>query len=1161
MKQPKAWLAAAGALVLFALLAWASGPLLGLKGRDVWILRGGLLLLGVAAAVLAGMYTAARARRAPVPEAEEGDDVGEVLQAAQARLAASALAGSSRISALPVVLVIGPSGSAKTSAVVHSGVDPELLAGEVERAGAVLPTGLLNVWYGRETVFLEAGGALLDDEGRWQRLVHHLQPGRLAAVMGQGSQAPRSAVVCFPCDELLRPGGADAVAGAARKLRGRLADLSRQLGVRLPVYVLFTRADRIPHFADYVRGLTQEEAQEVLGATFPMADPPAAGLYPEFAARRAGDALRTLARSLSVAQMHLLPRQPGEEVRGRAYELPREVRKLSELATQFLMELCRPSQLHVSPFLRGFYFTGVRTVLTAEGDAGAGAAPAASPQVALGATAVFDPRRVREAAAAPARGGTREVPEWAFARRVFNDVILRDRVAMAATGGGTKVNGLRRALAAAAIAVCVVCATGFTVSYRNNRGMLSGALLAARDARGAPVDPAAPASADALRRLDALRGSAHRMGGYERDGRPLGLRWGLYTGSRAYPSLRRVYFESFDRQLWTRTRSTLLGALRALPEAPTGASEYGTTYDDLKAYLVTTTDPQRSTADFLAPVLGRHWAAAGDTDGARRELARRQFAFFGSELPHGNPFQPTVEEPLIVNTRAFLGRFAQVERFYNAMLIEAGKNGEDVDFGRAFPLAAPVAADPYVVPAAFTSGGWTYVRGNAQAVEKLFAREDWVLGPQAVGAEDRGRMGRELQDRYVAEYVAHWRAFLEAGRVVPFGGLGDAAARLGPLSGNDSPVLQLLSLASQHTNVDSARVGVIFQPVHHVVPPGMRDRVAAEGTAAYVVALGGLRSAILQAASTPEDLRGQPLAQAGMAVTQANGEVAKLAQSFRIDGDAGAVGAAVQRLLRAPVLGAESVVNDAIRRQRDPAAKAAEDAARAAAAAANGAGAAFCRSFGSLAGRYPFSPSASREALPSDVNAVLQPQESALSELVQAVEPLAVRQGSSYVSRAGVDPRPRQEFLRFFTRASNVSRAFYGSGGGPRVSFTLRPPSLSAELPEVSVTVDGRTRTFTRNRLPTEAFEWHATDGGDARLVARVGGTDVVVAEGRGPWAAFRMFRGASWSPGNDGHWTASWRVPGLASPLQLDVVFRDNVPVFDPNYLRGLTCVGRILP
>src|SRR5206468_1011203 len=117
---------------------------------------------------------------------------------------------------------------------------------------------------------------------------------------------------------------------------------------------------------------------------------------------------------------------------------------------------------------------------------------------------------------------------------------------------------------------------------------LSGAVHAAREAGEARVDPAELAGVDALRRLDGLRGSAQTIAGYERGGRPLRLRWGLYTGARAFPSLRRLYFQSFDRQLWTRTRASLVGALRSLPEAPTGASEYGTTYDDLKAYLVTT---------------------------------------------------------------------------------------------------------------------------------------------------------------------------------------------------------------------------------------------------------------------------------------------------------------------------------------------------------------------------------------------------------------------------------------------------------------------------------------------------------------------------------------------------------------------------------------------
>ena len=42
------------------------------------------------------------------------------------------------------------------------------------------------------------------------------------------------------------------------------------------------------------------------------------------------------------------------------YEFPREFRKLRRAMVQFLVDLCRPSQLTVGPFLRGFYFSGVR---------------------------------------------------------------------------------------------------------------------------------------------------------------------------------------------------------------------------------------------------------------------------------------------------------------------------------------------------------------------------------------------------------------------------------------------------------------------------------------------------------------------------------------------------------------------------------------------------------------------------------------------------------------------------------------------------------------------------------------------------------------------------------------------------------------------------------
>ena len=1153
MKQKKAWLAALLVLLVFAAAVWAAAWLK-VAGRDLWIVRGGLAVLGIAAAVLAFLYVAARSRRMPAAP-DEPDEIAEAMAAAEARLASSALAGSSRIATLPVVLVMGPAGSAKTSAVVHSGTEPELLAGEVERGGAVVPTQGVNVWYARDTLFLEPGAGVMDDDGRWERLVRHLQPSRLAAALARGAQAPRAAVVCFACDELLRPGAADAVPAAARRIRARLAGLAQQLGVRLPVYVLFTRADRIPWFADYVRGMTRDEAREVLGATFPLADAPAAGLYAEFAARRAGEALRGMQRSLALAQLDLLPREAREEARGGAYEFPRELRKVSELATHFLVEVCRPSPLHVSPFLRGFYFSGVRTVLASAGDeADAGPVPGEG-QVALGASGVFDPRRLRAPQPAPAARGTlREVAEWAFGPRVFGDVILRDRVAMAATAGGTRVNALRRTLATSVAAAALVAAVGFTVSWSGNRALLARSVDAAREAQASPVDPAALASLPALRRLDALRGDAETVGRYTRDGAPLRLRWGLYAGDDAFPHLRRVYFATFDRQLWTRTRSALVAALDNLPADPNEASEYTRTYDDLKAYLITTSHPQHGTAEFMDTVLARHWAPASAVDAARLEVARRQFAFFGAELPRGNPFQPTLDDRRVAGSREFLGKFARSDAFYRILLSEAAAHSQNVSFGREFPLAGRVVADLYEVPGPFTRDGWAYVRGHTGDVERLLRREDWVLGPQTVAAGERARLERELRARYVEDYVGQWQSFLANGRVLPFAGLEDAVARLEPLSGNNSPVLQLLSLASRHTAVDSAQVGVHFQPVHATVPPTLTDRVAGDATAGYLLALGNLRSALQQAVTAPLAQKAEALNQAGTAAGAAEAEARKLAQEFRTDAVAGRAAEAVQVLLRAPIQYAQGVIDREKgkvpvlgadgRPPPDP----------------NAAAAHFCRGFGALADLYPFSPSAGREAELDDVAAVFQPGQSALAELLGNVSAVVVRQGRRWEPKLGADPPPTAAFRRFLGAATDFSGALYDpAGGGPEVGFRVRPQT-SPEIPEVGVSFEGRTRRFTRTFAASEPFEWRG-GAADAQLTALVGGSEVVVAQAAGGWAPFRLFAQGQWQAAGEGHWLVRWRVPGAQQPLVLDVTFARGIPVFDPSFLRGLSCVSRMVP
>jgi type VI secretion system protein ImpL len=245
----RAW--SAGTVGLFAVAGWLAGDLLGLPGAQRWILRGIMLLVGLVAGFIV-LRLLSEGASADEDQEAGGKEVDRLFSEARRRLADSRI----KIGKQPLVLLLGPEGSTKTTLVEQCGLDPELLAGGVYRDEAVVPTENANVWFSDDTVFVEAGGNLLRDQSRWSRLLRHIRPHRLAAVLGRRQQAPRAAVVCFPCDQLLRSGRSESVPAAARELRERLLEASTQLGIRLPIYVVFSKADRLPYFEDFVRGMS-----------------------------------------------------------------------------------------------------------------------------------------------------------------------------------------------------------------------------------------------------------------------------------------------------------------------------------------------------------------------------------------------------------------------------------------------------------------------------------------------------------------------------------------------------------------------------------------------------------------------------------------------------------------------------------------------------------------------------------------------------------------------------------------------------------------------------------------------------------------------------------------------------------------------------------------
>jgi type VI secretion system protein ImpL len=364
MEMPKQFKIVAAALAIYLAIAMLVPRFLSLRGTNYWILAGGLAIIGILAAV-AYLWTEARAVAAAAKamaapgSGVSADEQAQMLNEAEERLRSSNLGRGARFGSLPALFVIGARGSTKTTMIVQSGLDPELLAGQVYQEGNIVsPTRFVNAWFARQWVFIEAGAAALADAAQWSKLIHRMRPGQMQTADRKGAQAPRAALVCFDCEEFLKGHAAESAAASARNLHDKLAAISQSLGISLPVYVLFTKADRIPYFLDYFQTLANEEAAQVLGATLPAGT--GSGVYDEEQSAKLNAAFDQLYYSLAEHRIDFLAREGDAQRVPGAYEFPREFRKLRNLVVRFLLDVCRPSQLNATPFLRGFYFSGVR---------------------------------------------------------------------------------------------------------------------------------------------------------------------------------------------------------------------------------------------------------------------------------------------------------------------------------------------------------------------------------------------------------------------------------------------------------------------------------------------------------------------------------------------------------------------------------------------------------------------------------------------------------------------------------------------------------------------------------------------------------------------------------------------------------------------------------
>jgi len=576
---------------------------------------------------------------------------------------------------------------------------------------------------------------------------------------------------------------------------------------------------------------------------------------------------------------------------------------------------------------------------------------------------------------------------------------------------------------------------------------------------------------------------------------------------------------------------------------------YGPVYSALKAYLITTSNPDKSTQEFLVPVLMEHWHSRNQADDDRQTLVRRQFDFYASELPFQNPFPESKSDSTAVGSaRFYLSRFAATQALYSAMLSKANAAQPSFDFNKHYPGSGDVVVNTDIVPGAFTREGWGSMQAAIQHPEEYFQGEEWVLGPQTIRNMDRATLLRDLQTSYRADFLMYWRAFLQHTSVVPFGTPSSAAAKLTKLSGNSSPLLGALCAVSRNTSVGDPEIANMFQAPQKVEAVTCDPLLSSPGNMEYMAALIKLQDAVQHLAESRNDMT---LQATSSAASEAHQTVRRMAANFPMDTQ-GMVSAKTESLLEDPITYAQRLTGTS------------KDEVNAGAQS-------LCRQYTALTSKYPFDPTAKQRANLVDLDNIFKPGEGTLWRLYMSSlnKFLAKQQGNRYEKTPGVTPAVTDDFLRFFNLAAAVSDAFYKGGNStPSLAFSLTPVPSATRVQEITLTISGKMVTFRNGRGDAVPFSWSGSGIQEAILhvtfEAGAGGFDYPYSE---PWAVFTFFQQAdNWRPSVNQpalEWSSKTKqgtvskAPGGPATVRFMLDMGGAPPVFQPNFWSTLRCPG----
>ncbi len=1126
--------------VAFAIAVWFLGPLLtfGESAPFISVLSriitiGVIAFLALASMLLIVIRRSRKEKKMEEDIVESVDDMDdeddELVKAELAELKGKlrgalttlrkSKSGRRSLYELPWYIMIGPPGAGKTTAIENSGLKfPLNAAGETTEIKGVGGTRNCDWWFANDAVLIDTAGRYTtqdsgadEDNAGWQGFLNLLKRNR-------ARQPINGAIVAISLSDLSVQDESQQKAHAAA-IRRRLHELREKLGVRFPVYVMFTKADLIAGFTEFYDNLGKEDRGQVWGFTLPLPKKskkemsPMAGFDEEFG---------TLLAQLNSQSLERMQQETDHQRRSLISSFPAQVASVRHVAKTFLDEVFQDNRFEKRHLLRGVYFASG----TQEGTP--------IDRLMMGMANTFG---IGRQAIGTGRGSGRSY----FITRLLDGVIFPEAGLVSADDKTVRRYKWTKRIAITAALIAGIGVTSLWVrSYLGNSQLLADATTSVDNYRtvagqipGSPIaDSDLVSVVPALNILRAM--PANPAVGDPRPARR--ITYGLYQGNVLGNEAAQAYTAALNQHLLPR----LLLRLEEQMQANMNNTDF--LYESLKIYLMIGQKGPMN-RDLVKEWMTLDWSVAFQGDNRaplRADLLNHLSAMLDKPMD-----DVSLNGPLVEQIQGLLSEMPLAQRVYNSII--NSPRAKDLPEWRLTDIGGPAITRVIVrssgqglsdgVEGIFTYDGFnTVFLDEALGVAQRIQGESWVLGERGAAEQSEAAliaMSRDVLDLYYTDFISQYDKILGDIDIIPMESLSHAVEVTNVLSGPTSPIVNILNAISDETKLTEDRAaGVnasgLAEGASTIAQLEIQSSLSSRSQVFLNALSGGVSGGEAGPAAAPpgsfvedrfswlhrltEEVDGQPsqMSELTSRLAQVYAELNKLDFSAgagaagggtsalaRFQEFAGNLDGPIQRWASQIAQGSSGITADGTRGSMN--------------AQWQSQVLPFCQQ--ALDNRYPFNSGARADVAMGDFQRLFAPNgmiDTFFNEnLREYVDTRARPWAWKRVNDA--DLGISQQVLQQMQYAAEIRDAFFAGNPTPAVKFQISPEALDPQAQTVVLDIDGQAVNYGHNQaLRPTAITWPGGVG-SASILLEPPSTNTANSIARdGPWAWYRLLSAAS---------------------------------------------------